>query len=139
METGAEIGDGIRGGLGEFTVENGTASDAVVALFDPAARRAVRRIFVRAHSTGRVLSVPVGSYVIRFAAGAAHSYSTPRREFCESYGAQQFKDTVEFREEPTAAATHFVEESVTLQRVPNGNASSFYIPDSLVFADSGTR
>jgi len=78
--TRAELLDGARNGDGILRIDNGTASDAVVALYDNEAQRSVRLMYVRSGTRTSAYGVPSAAYSIRFAFG--RDFVSTEEGFC---------------------------------------------------------
>jgi hypothetical protein len=131
--SGEELTVGDRGGRGSLRIENGTGSDAVVALYDLDRARTVRRVYVRAGEVGHALSIRPASYKLKVAFGSGLTINTGR--FCTVTGANEFDETVVFDERLVGNAIECVRERITLHTVPDGNASVHGIDAAFVFAD----
>ena len=112
-----------RTGLGALTIENGTSSDAVAAIFDPTAPdpdSAVRAIYVKAGETTTMAEVGVGTYSLRFTAGKDFDESV--MSFRSHATFTTFIRPLEWSETQDADGTVYTERTVTLHAVPLGNA-----------------
>jgi hypothetical protein len=92
---------------------NGTETDAVAVLVLGDVPR--RAIYVRAHETGVMTSIPVGLYRLQFRQG--NTWLKTRR-FCEVTATSEFTDAIEFYETQEG----FNNIRVTLHPVPTGTA-----------------
>ncbi len=125
LPTGAEI-EPARGatGRGELTIDNGTASDAVVKVLAEGSRRFV---YVRAGERFTVTALSTGTYVVAFMTG--HDWDPTRRTFRRDRASFRFAESLEFRELQRAGELLYDTYKLTLHRVPRGNAPARQIDD----------
>lgn len=126
---------GRRGGYGTLKIDNGSSSDAVVALFDVGLDRVVRRAYIRANQIGKLIAIPPGNYYARFAFGSA--YSSNKRIFCSLHAASEFDRPLDFVEFEDDDSYHYSANSITLHKTITGNARTHKIDPKSVFSDGG--
>ena len=121
MSTGDRIqNDFGLGGHGVLTIENGTDQDAVVRMFQPFANDAtVRWFFVTAHTSARITQIPEGTFGVRFTTG--QGWQPSKLEFCKHPSYQEFSKELTFAEEQEPDGVKYLEMSLTLQPVHDGN------------------
>jgi hypothetical protein len=131
--TGAELLDGARDGDGILRINNGTGSDAVVALYDNEAQLVTRMMYVQAGTRTSAYNVPSQIYSIRFAFG--RNFISTREGFCSDDSASEFDEAVSF----AAPEGKYVVEQITLHPIVNGNARTHKVPPATVFVGSQGR
>jgi hypothetical protein len=131
--TGEQFTADNRTGHGVLTIDNGTGTDAVVALYDSTLQRTVRRFYVRAGDKAEIGGISPGTYSIRFAFGNGYSRSALR--FCNIVGASEFDRPVDFTETRDDQGIRYSEKRLTLHKVAHGNARTHVIDASLVFVN----
>ena len=105
-------------GLGELTVSNGTASDAIVKLSREGEATAV--VFVHAADETTVTGIAPGTYDIQFSLGIGYNPET--RRFVRNDGFQEFDEPTTYAEARDARGTSYSVLRVTLNPVVGGNA-----------------
>ena len=105
-------------GLGELTVSNGTASDAIVKLSREGEATAV--VFVHAADETTVTGIAPGTYDIQFSLGIGYDPET--RRFVRNDGFQEFDEPTTYTEVRDARGTSYSVLRVTLNPVVGGNA-----------------
>jgi hypothetical protein len=120
LPTGTRIEEdiGIRG-HGKLTVENGTADDAWVRLFN---QETTRSFYVKAHNSARIGKIPAGTYNIAFASGLCWDASQSAFNRNTSYG--EFDQQFVYEEKHDSDSIHYQEIGVTLNPVIFGNIST---------------
>ncbi len=105
-------------GLGELTVSNGTASDAIVKLSRSGEATAV--VFVHSSDETTVTGIAPGTYDIQFSLGIG--YDPTMRRFVRNDGFQEFEQPTTYTETRGAQGTSYQVLRVTLNPVAGGNA-----------------
>jgi len=128
--TGAPLGvsRSHKAGLGRLTVSNGTNDDAEVVLTDARSDSSLRAIYVRKNDVGILSHVRHGTYRLKFVFGA----SWYGRRFCVERRAFEFDDPLYFTEVRHGDSAPYSTFQVTLNPVPEGNASFHSISPSSV-------
>lgn len=107
-------------GLGWLSVNNGTNSDAAVALCEPGSKKATIKFYVRAHDEFRFKEVPERHFIIYFETG--EDWSNLQRKFTANRSMSRFENVEDFHTHPSANGRTYLTLSVTLHPVPNGKA-----------------
>jgi hypothetical protein len=112
LPNGARIAPDIGvDGHGELNVNNGTAEDAEIILYNVERDEQARRINVKAHDLFQITGIPVGTYELKYALGSSF---------------YEFERSLDYTEHRTEEAEHswvnYKEISVTLHPVLGGNA-----------------
>jgi uncharacterized protein YgiM (DUF1202 family) len=110
-----KVGPG--GGLGELSVENGTANDGL-AVLTTTAGQTVMAAYIRSNTTYKLSAIPDGTYRLYFSTGAGWDGDDSR--FTERPRFSRFEDPFPFK---TTETTYTI-WNVTLQPVAGGKAES---------------
>jgi hypothetical protein len=106
-------------GRGELNVNNGTAANAEVILYNIEKDEQTRDINVKAHSYFQITGIPVGTYELKYALGLS---------------CYQFEHSLDYTEQRTEeedrVRVNYKEISVTLHPVVGGNVRTKQIPRS---------
>jgi hypothetical protein len=105
-------------------VNNGNHLDAVVKLVENGVAR--RRVYVKSNSTLAVDGIGVGSYHVIFELGL----DWDGRKFQRNPSFIAFDDDFDFDETPQVGRIEYVEQSITLNPVLNGNAHTHQISEA---------
>lgn len=109
----------LGGGLGELSVENGSARDHLLVITTAAEpARAAARLYVRAGEALTVTGLPDGVYRLYFSSGEA--WDGDERRFTQDARFGRFQDTFAY----TTTATQYTTWSVTLHPVVGGTAET---------------
>jgi hypothetical protein len=106
-------------GEGTLEVENGTREDAVLRLIDTTSEQVVKCLFVRAHDTGQIQSIPTGQYGLMFTAGLDWEAEEQTFRWHPSYN--KFDKEFVYTEVQAGAEVQYKTIHVTLHPVINGN------------------
>lgn len=107
-------------GLGELTVENGTALDAVVRLVRLSSDQTTRWFYVRAKQSVPIAGIPAGEYRLLYTSGADWDDSATQFRLSANY--DEFERMLSYHETPEESGkTIYKSFSVTLQPVLYGN------------------
>ncbi len=117
-ESGAELSSGIRGGLGELTVENGGDQDATVALVAQDHSELLLKVYLRSGESAGVGGIPTDTYRVLFAHGTAWD---GERFQCRR-SASEFEEPLIFNETYDASGIYWDRWTISLQPVPDGTA-----------------
>jgi hypothetical protein len=113
-------------GVGQLTVKNGTAHDAVVKLINPRLNKVVASFYVRANQNAELKDIPNGSYNVVFGTGKYWSPSAAR--FTKQVSYSMFEKTFDFttrtRQEGESRVTEYSVFEITLHPVVNGNVKT---------------
>lgn len=111
-----------NGGHGKFTVDNGTANDAVVELVDVATKKAIRAFYVQSGKKFTESNIGPGNYSIYYMIGLGWDAST--RQFSRSAECGMFDQTATFAEQRNleTGEVDFHDFSITLHPVVGGTA-----------------
>lgn len=115
---GAVLTDRGPNGRGVFRIENGTASDAVVALARDGRR--LHAVYVRAGAKATVSGIADGSYAVFVHQGSG--WDAGRRAFRTDVTYVKFAATADYRTVRKGRKINYISYEATLQPVPNGNA-----------------
>jgi uncharacterized protein (TIGR03000 family) len=118
----APWGPGLREGYSVLTVENGTATDAVVRVVQLGGKgQLVRNFYIPSGKQLTAEEVPAGRYVLRVAFGK--DWDSDARKFT---AARSFSETEAFdiSQEETAEGVRYTRLRVTLHKVIGGNFRS---------------
>jgi hypothetical protein len=115
LPNGAVIHDSQRNGEGKFTVENGNAMDAVLALTDMKNVTAVS-FYVQGNNTATISGLRDGTYYIYFMAG--EDWDSAAGRFTRNVRRSRFEDTIDYE----TTATQYTTWRITLHTVTGGNA-----------------
>ncbi|MFE1173047.1 hypothetical protein [Streptomyces sp. NPDC058773] len=124
LANGAFVRDGSRGGLGRLTVNNGTASDAVVTLTRGGGT--AFSVYVRKGSKATVRSVNSGVYTVYFTTG--QDWNGAKNSFTRGCSFEKFDDKANFRTVQVSGGTQYTVLTFTLNKVIGGNASTSTVP-----------
>jgi hypothetical protein len=106
-------------GRGELNVNNGTAEDAEIILYNVERDEQTRDVNVRAHNLFQITGIPVGTYELKYALGPT------------CYQFERSLDYIEQRtEEGDRVRVNYKEISVTLHSVVGGNVRTKQISRS---------
>jgi hypothetical protein len=106
-------------GHGELNVNNGTAQDAEIILYNVERDEQARDVNVRAHDLFQIAGIPVGTYELKYALGSSF------------YQFERSLDYIEQRtEEADRVGVNYKEISVTLHSVVGGNVRTKQISRS---------
>lgn len=106
-------------GRGELNVNNGTAEDAEIILYNVERDEQTRDVNVRAHNLFQITGIPVGTYELKYALGPT------------CYQFERSLDYIEQRtEEGDRVRVNYKEISVTLHAVVGGNVRTKQISRS---------
>jgi len=106
-------------GRGELNVNNGTAEDAEIILYNVGRDEQTRDVNVKAHNLFQITGIPVGTYELKYALGAT------------CYQFERSFDYIEQRtEEADRVRVNYKEISVTLHPVVGGNVRTKQISRS---------
>lgn len=110
------------GGEGKFTVDNGTADDAVVELVDAVTKKAIRAFYVESGKKFTESKIGPGAYHIYYMTGSGWVGST--RQFSRSGECGVFDQTATFAEQRNGdtGEVDYQEFTVTLHPVVGGTA-----------------
>ncbi len=126
-DNGARIADDNgTTGLGKLTVENGTASDAVVRLVDTNNNSTVRWFYVQSKAAATVGGIEPGIYALMYTSGADWDEAADEFRVEPNYSA--FERQFTYSETPDGEnITKYKTISVTLHAVPSGNVRTRHI------------
>lgn len=116
------------GGRGSRQISNGTSSDAIAKLVDSETNKTVRLVYIQASSNFTIGNIRPGNYVLKFSLGTG--YDEKAGKFISSQSFAKFDDLLKYTEEETETGIYFHKKRVTLNPVPNGNASTSPISES---------
>jgi len=102
-------------GTGRLTIENGTASDAVVKLDDRTTGSTARKIVVAASHTATINNIASARFGVQYEVGSTYLRKSGR--FCHPDGVFEFEETLDFTD-----SEHVVSYTLTLHQVIGGNA-----------------
>lgn len=109
----------LGGGLGELSVENGSAHDHLLVITtDTEPVQAAARLYIRAGESLKVAGLPDGVYRLYFSAGEA--WDGDERRFTQAASFGRFQDTFAY----STTATQYTTWSVTLHPVVGGTAET---------------
>ena len=117
--SGTILYEGISGGQGRLTIENGTSQDGVVALV--LGRSRAISVYVRDKSKTTVHNVKDGTYTVYFTTGSR--FSACQGRFTRDAAYYRFDNHLRF----VTTAQNYSVWTVTLQPVYNGNAPASQI------------
>jgi len=111
-----------NGGHGEFTVDNGTADDAVIELVDVDTKRAIRAFYVESGRKFTESHIGPGTYRIYYMTGLG--WNTSNRQFNRRGEFGVFDETAAFSEKRNeeTGEIDYHEFSITLHPVAGGTA-----------------
>lgn len=112
--SGTVLYAGITGGLGRLTIHNGRSQDGVVMLVRGHSRAI--GVYVRAHASTMVHDIKSGTYTVDFTTGSLFHACAGR--FTRGAAYRRFNKRLLFVSPP-----YYNKWELTLQSVPNGNAS----------------
>ncbi|MER7846512.1 hypothetical protein ABTZ03_21430 [Kitasatospora sp. NPDC096077] len=115
LDNGTMVSSGKRRGEGEFKVDNGSKSDAVVSLV--LSGRTVHSVFVAKGQKASIAGVEDGTYDVYVSEGV--DWDTSTKAFTQSCAFTKFEDTFPFETGRTTTSW-----SITLQPVADGNAKT---------------
>ena len=115
LSNGAVIRDSQRNGEGKFAVENGNATDAVLALTDMKSVTVVS-FYVQGNNTATISGLRDGTYYIYFMTG--EDWDNAAGKFTRNVRRSRFEDTLDY----ATTATQYTTWRVTLHTVTGGNA-----------------
>jgi hypothetical protein len=123
LSNGAVIHDSQRNGEGKFTVENGNATDAVLALTDMKNVTAVS-FYVQGNNTATISGLRDGTYYIYFMSG--EDWDSAAGRFTRNVRRSRFEDTIDYETTATEYTTwritlHTVTGSVPVAKVSAGS------------------
>ncbi|MEW1720403.1 hypothetical protein [Streptomyces sp. NPDC093109] len=125
LENGSLVKDGSRTGLGRLTIDNGTDSDAVVAL--TRSGRTAFTLYIRKGREATVRGVEDGYYTVFFASGV--DWDSAERSFTRDCGFQKFDDRAHFRTVAVTGGTQYTVLKYSLAKSLGGNATTSDVPD----------
>jgi hypothetical protein len=110
--------DGITGGMGQLTIEDGLSQDGVVVLV--LGRSKAISVYVRAKAKATVHNIKDGTYTIYFTTG--YHFSTCQGRFTQDAAYYRFDKHVHFVSPP-----YYTVATLTLNPVKGGNAPTSQI------------
>ncbi|MGH3855621.1 MAG: hypothetical protein ACRDR6_19450 [Pseudonocardiaceae bacterium] len=113
-----------RNGRGQFTIDNGTDSDAVVKLVQGG--RPIVSVYVSKMSSATVGQINDGSYELFYTSGA--DWDNQLKAFTRSCQFERFDQTAEFTTTSVSNGIEYTEQTVGLQPSINGNARTEPVP-----------
>lgn len=125
LGNGHLVKDSGRSGLGKLTIDNGTDSDAVIAL--TRGKTSVFTVYVRKHDRATVRSVSNGSYTVYFTTGS--DWNAAKKSFTRDCGFQKFDDKATFRTKQVSGGTQYDVLTFSLAKSILGNATTSEIPE----------
>ncbi|MEV7422728.1 hypothetical protein [Streptomyces sp. NPDC091212] len=120
LDNGTLVKDGGRGGLGRLTIDNGTASDAVVSLTRQ--KRTAFTVYIRKGRSATVRAVDDGSYTVYFSSGT--DWNSARKSFTRDCAFQKFDDKAAFRTVAVTGGTQYTVLKYSLAKSVGGNATT---------------
>jgi hypothetical protein len=117
MATGWFATRTVRGGSGEFKIDNGGQNDAVISLVQGKSKKPGITVYVRSHGSYTVDGIKDGSYEIYTTAGV--DWDKTSKVFTRDCGFAQFDSPAKF----VTTSTSYTKISITLNPVKSGNAT----------------
>jgi hypothetical protein len=125
LPTGTLLVAGDRSGSGQWTITNGLARDAVVAVTRRGDKATLHSVYVAAHQEYTLTGVRDGIYSLYFTIGK--DWNDAQRRFTRSCGFTRFADPFRF----TTSATTYTIWTASLNPVAGGTATTSPVdPDS---------
>lgn len=109
-------------GLGELTISNGTAQDAILLLSPLGPGKPVRAVYIRSNSTATLRRISPRLYIARYALGT--DWSPRLLAFCSTTTRREFAEPLAFSESPSAEGTKYSTWELTLHPVAEGKAQT---------------
>lgn len=125
LGNGRLVKDSGRSGLGKLTIDNGTDSDAVIAM--TRGKKSVFTVYVRKHDRATVRSVSNGSYTVYFTTGT--DWNAAKKSFTRDCSFQKFDDKAVFRTKQVSGGTQYDVLTFSLAKSILGNATTSEIPE----------
>jgi hypothetical protein len=107
----------VRGGSGQFKIDNGGQNDAVVSLVLGKSKKPGITVYVRSHASYTVNGIKDGSYTIYMTGGK--DWDKTSKVFTRDCSFAQFDKPAKF----VTTSTSYTQVSITLNPVKNGNAT----------------
>ena len=121
-----------RTGLGDLTISNGTASDAIAKLIDTRLDSSYREVYIRANSSITISNIAIGNYELIFSLG--RDFAPSLNKFLTSASYSKFDSSITFEETKQVIGntirTNYDSYSLTLNTVAGGNAATSGISEA---------
>jgi hypothetical protein len=117
MATGWFATRTVRGGSGQFKIDNGSQNDEVVSLVPGKSKKPGITVYVRSHGSYTVDGIKDGSYAIYTTGGV--DWDKTSKVFTRDCGFAQFDSPAKF----VTTSTSYTKVSITLNPVKSGNAT----------------
>ena len=114
-------------GRGTLRVINGTTSDAAIKLVDRTSGRTLRFVYVQANHNVTISGISPCSCTLKFSTGT--DWEQRAHKFLRNQSFAQFNNPLNFREIRTASGVKWMNYTVTLNPVLNGNARTTTISE----------
>lgn len=124
LGNGSFIRSGSRGGRGEFTIDNGTDTDAVVSLAK--SKKPAFTVYVRKGAKYKVSGVTDGTYRVYFTSG--EDWDKKSKAFTRSCTFKKFDNSAKFTTTYYSTQYRYTTYSISLQPVFGGNTTTSDVP-----------
>ncbi len=114
-------------GRSTLKVVNGTGYDAVIKLVDNNSGKTQRFVYVPKNQTVVLQQIGTCKCTLKFDLG--RNWNPNAQRFSQPYSFSQFKKVLSFTERRTASGVEWMNYTITLHRIPGGNASTIPISE----------